>query len=58
MTEYTPLGGEFLVNSSIAGNQWIPDVAALVGGGFIKFSGDPSGLGGDSRNVQWGAKTW
>jgi Ca2+-binding RTX toxin-like protein len=31
----TKVGGEFLVNTFTAGNQQIPEVAALAGGGFV-----------------------
>ena len=48
MTEYTPLGGEFLVNSSITGDQLFPAVTALAGGGYVVCWTDTSGVGGDS----------
>jgi len=31
----TTVGGEFLVNQSVTGDQYMPDVVALAGGGFV-----------------------
>ena len=42
------IGGEFLVNSSTAGDQQFPSVAALADGSFIISWSDGSGAGGDA----------
>jgi hypothetical protein len=44
----TPLGDEFLVNTTTAGNQWPPAVAAMPQGGFVVtwMSTDPYGSEG------------
>jgi uncharacterized protein YheU (UPF0270 family) len=42
------VGGEFLVNTSTAGDQQFPSVAALLNGSFIVSWSDPSGAGGDA----------
>ncbi|TFI56967.1 tandem-95 repeat protein, partial [Sphingomonas parva] len=43
-----PVGAEFLVNTTAAGNQTEPSVTALTGGGFAIAWTDPSGVGGDA----------
>jgi len=47
----TPIGGEILLNSTTAGNQQLPDVQELAGGGFVATWVDASGLGGDSSGT-------
>ncbi len=42
---YEPLGGEFLVNTSISGDQFISEVTALIGGGYVICWSDPNGDG-------------
>ncbi|MGH6750891.1 MAG: tandem-95 repeat protein, partial [Bradyrhizobium sp.] len=42
------VGGEFLVNTSTAGDQQFPSVAALANGSFIISWSDGSGAGGDT----------
>ncbi|VAV95608.1 FIG01023050: hypothetical protein [hydrothermal vent metagenome] len=42
-------GGEFLVNTTTAGNQSRPSVAALTGGGFVVAWDDNSQSGGDTN---------
>jgi hypothetical protein len=42
------IGGEFLVNTSTAGDQQFPSVAALADGSFIISWSDGSGAGGDA----------
>jgi Ca2+-binding RTX toxin-like protein len=46
----TPLGGELLVNTVVAGSQSAPAVAALPDGGFIVAWSDSSRVGGDSSS--------
>ena len=41
----TPVGGEFLVNTTVAGDQLLPEVLALAGGGFVIAWQDPASLG-------------
>ena len=41
----TPVGGEFLVNTTVAGDQALPEVLALAGGGFVIAWQDPASLG-------------
>ena len=43
-----PSGGEFLVNTTTAGNQILPSVAGLSDGGFIVTWTDDSQIGGDT----------
>ncbi|MBI1234873.1 MAG: beta-propeller fold lactonase family protein, partial [Alphaproteobacteria bacterium] len=42
------VGSEFLVNTTTSNNQLDPDVAGLVGGGFVVAFGDFSRSGGDT----------
>ena len=44
----TTIGGEFLVNTTLAGDQTSPDIAALPGGGFV-VSWTDSEAGGSIR---------
>jgi Peptidase M10 serralysin C terminal/RTX calcium-binding nonapeptide repeat (4 copies) len=44
----TKVGSEFLVNSTIAGTQWLPSITGLNNGGFVVTWTDDSGQGGDS----------
>ncbi|MET1113042.1 MAG: hypothetical protein ABWX67_16110, partial [Allosphingosinicella sp.] len=44
------VGGELLVNSTIAGSQFEPTVAVLAGGGFVISWTDPSATGGDTSS--------
>lgn len=41
------VGGEFLVNTTIAGSQQAPVITGLASGGFVASWVDSSGLGGD-----------
>ena len=50
MAAYTPLGSEFLVNSTTLHNQLEPTVAGLVGGGFVIAWSDTSQTDGDPSN--------
>jgi len=51
-----PVGGEFLINTHTADNQWHPSVAALSGGGFVvtwsseNQDGDGYGVYGQAFN--------
>ncbi|MEL7166399.1 MAG: hypothetical protein AAGL96_13095, partial [Pseudomonadota bacterium] len=47
----TPVSAEILVNSSTAGNQTNPDIAALDGGGYVVVWQDQIGLDGSSFGV-------
>lgn len=44
----TPVGGEFLANSTTAELQWFPVVAGLLNGGFVAAWEDTSLRGGDA----------
>ena len=46
----TPVGGEFVVNSTTLGNQADPAVAATPDGGFVVTWYDDSGTGGDASS--------
>ena len=46
----TKVGSEFLVNSTIAGAQWLPSITGLNNGGFVVTWTDDSGLGVDSSD--------
>ncbi|HEY7382663.1 MAG TPA: calcium-binding protein [Beijerinckiaceae bacterium] len=45
----TPAGAEFVVNTTLAGNQRAPDIAALAGGGFVIAWEHFSGTNDDIR---------
>ncbi len=47
----TALGGEFTVNTTTAGNQYRPELAALSGGGFAAVWQDQGGNDGDGYGV-------
>ena len=47
----TPVGGEFLVNTAVAGNQGPAVVAELANGGFVIAWTDASGQGGDTSGT-------
>ena len=53
----TPEGGEFLVNSYTAGDQYLPAVTALAGGGFVVtwMSYGQDGAGGDIYGQRYDA---
>lgn len=44
----TPVGGEFVVNTTTTNTQVWPDIAALPGGGFVIVWGDSSQTGHDT----------
>lgn len=46
-----PVGGEFLVNSTVAGNQSGPTVATLSSGRFVVTWSDASATGGDTSGI-------
>ncbi len=48
MAAVSKLGGEFLVNTQTAGEQRLPAIAHLAGGGFVVTWEDSSGTLGDS----------
>src|SRR5262245_45762237 len=43
----TPKGGDFVVNTTIAGSQNTPAISALPGGGYVVSWNDSSATGGD-----------
>jgi Ca2+-binding RTX toxin-like protein len=45
----TPIAGEFLISTILAGSQLDASVAALSGGGFVVTWTDGSGIGGDTH---------
>ena len=45
------LGGEILVNTTVAGAQTVPAVGALAGGGFVVTWQDASGSGADTSGT-------
>jgi len=45
------VGGEFLVNTQTAGNQWHADVEALAHGGFVVTWEDMSGAEAESNSI-------
>lgn len=52
------VGGEFIVNTTTVGMQWIPTVTALEGGGFVIAWTDSSGADGDSSGYQIRAQVY
>ena len=46
-----PVGGEFLVNSTVTGNQSGPTVATLASGRFVVTWSDASATGGDTSSI-------
>ena len=45
------VGGEFLVNTTIAGDQIQPSITGLANGGFVVVWTDPSQTGGDTSSL-------
>ena len=54
-TDGTPAGTEFVVNSSLAGDQGSPKVAGLLGGGFVVTWGGPGAAGPEIYAQQYSA---